>query len=80
LWRTVEQDRKKGWRLIGLLGPAVLLGSVLRLLSIDDLFARLGRKLGLTITAVRLSNPLAGIDVDKPADHALVEAILKGEA
>ena len=80
LWRTVEQDRKKGWRLIGLLGPAVLLGSVLRLLSIDDLFARLGHKLGLTITAVRLSNPLAGIDVDKPADHALVEAILKGEA
>jgi hypothetical protein len=53
---------------------------VLRLLSIDDLFARLGHKLGLTITAVRLSNPLAGIDVDKPADHALVEAILKGEA
>jgi len=80
LWRTVEQDRKKGWRLIGLLGPAALLGSVLRLLSIDDLFARLGHKLGLTITAVRLSNPLAGIDVDKPADHALVEAILKGEA
>ena len=80
LWRTVEQDRKKGWRLIGLLGPAVLLGSVLRLLSIDDLFARLGHKLGLTITAVRLSNPLAGIDVDKPTDHALVEAILKGEA
>jgi GTP:adenosylcobinamide-phosphate guanylyltransferase len=80
LWRSVEQDRKKGWRLVAQLGPAILLGTVLRLLDIDDVLARLGRRLGLTINAVRLSNPLAGIDVDKPADHALVEAILKGEA
>jgi len=58
----------------------VLVGTVLRLLSIDNVLARVGRKLGLTIKAVRLSNPLAGVDVDKPADHALVEAILKGEA
>jgi GTP:adenosylcobinamide-phosphate guanylyltransferase len=80
LWRSVEQDRKKGWRLVAQLGPAVLLGTVLHLLSIDDVFARLGRKLGLTIAAVQLSNPLAGIDVDKPADHKLVESILRGDA
>ena len=80
MWRGVEQDRKKGWRLVGLLGPAVLLGSGLRLLSLDQVLVRLGRKLGLAIKAVRLSNPLAGIDVDKPADHELVEAILRGEA
>jgi hypothetical protein len=29
---------------------------------------------------VRLSNPLAGVDVDKPEDHALVEAILEGRS
>jgi hypothetical protein len=29
---------------------------------------------------VRLSNPLAGVDVDKAEDHALAEAILKGQA
>jgi hypothetical protein len=29
---------------------------------------------------VRLANPLAGVDVDKPADHDLVEAILAGKA
>ena len=80
LWRTVEQDRKKGWKLIALLGPAALLGTALRLLTIDDVLSRLGRKRGLRIRAVRLSNPLAGVDVDKPEDHALAEAILAGRA
>ena len=28
----------------------------------------------------RLTNPLAGVDVDKPADHMLVEAIIAGRA
>ena len=80
LWRSVEQDRKKGWRLIGLLGPLLLAGTALRLLSIDRVLFRAGRKLGLKVKAVKLSNPLAGVDVDKPADHSLVEAILRGRA
>jgi GTP:adenosylcobinamide-phosphate guanylyltransferase len=80
LWRSVEQDRKKGWRIVSLLGPVVLIGTALHLLSIDDVLARLGRKIGLRVHAVRLSNPLAGVDVDKAEDHALAEAILKGEA
>lgn len=78
LWRSVEQDRKKGWRLIALLGPAILMGVVLRLLSIDQVLARVGRRLGMTMVAIRMSNPLAGVDVDKAEDHALVEAIVKG--
>ena len=80
LWRTVENDRKKGWRVISLLGPMVLVGTVLRLLAIDSVLAMIGRKLGLSIRAVRLSNPLAGVDVDKAADHELAEAILAGRA
>jgi len=80
LWRSVEQDRKKGWRLVALLGPVVLLGAALRLLTIDAVLARLGDKLGLKVAAVRLSNPLAGVDVDKPEDHALAEAIIAGRA
>ena len=80
LWRSVEQDRKKGWQLVKVAGPMLLAGALLRLLSIDDVLARVGRKLGLTIRAVQLSNPVAGVDVDKPADHTLVEAILAGKA
>ena len=36
------------------------------------------KKLGLDVTAVRLSNPVAGVDVDKAEDHALAEWILAG--
>lgn len=79
-WRSVEQDRKKAWRVIALLGPAVLVLAGLRLISRDEVLSRLGVRLGLTIRAVQLSNPLAGVDVDKPADHTLVEAILAGQA
>jgi GTP:adenosylcobinamide-phosphate guanylyltransferase len=80
LWRSVEQDRKKGWRMIAALGPAVLVGAVLRLRTLDQTLASVGKRLGLTIRKVELSNPLAAVDVDKPADHALVTAILEGRA
>jgi hypothetical protein len=79
LWRSVEQDRKKGWRIVSLLGPLVLVGTLLRLLSLEDVLGRLGGRIGLTVKPVVLSNPLAGVDVDKPEDHALVEAIVAGK-
>ena len=80
VWQSVEQDRKKAWRVISLLGPGILIAAVLRLISIDEVLSGLGRRLGLKLKAVRLSNPLAGVDVDKPSDHTLVEAILAGKA
>ena len=80
LWRSVEQDRKKGWRVIALVGPLVLLGALLRLLSIDNVLSRLGRKFGVAIKSVQLSDPVAGVDVDKPVDHTLAEEILAGRA
>ncbi|MDQ3143409.1 MAG: NTP transferase domain-containing protein [Pseudomonadota bacterium] len=80
LWRSVEQDRKKGWRLVAALGPALLLGAVLRLRTLDQTIAVIGRRLGLDIRKVELSNPLAAVDVDKPVDHALVSLILEGRA
>jgi GTP:adenosylcobinamide-phosphate guanylyltransferase len=80
LWRSVEQNRKKGWRMIAALGPAALLGAVLRLRTLDQTLESVGRRLGLTIRKVELANPLAAVDVDKPADHELVTAILEGRA
>lgn len=79
LWREVEQDRKKGWRLLAALGPAGLLG-LLRLRSLHQTIASIGRRLDLDLRAIEMRNPLAAVDVDKPADHALVEAILAGRA
>lgn len=76
LWAGVEQNRKSGWRLIGALAPLTLLGAVLRVVSLDTAVARLGRRLGLDARAVALPFAEAAIDVDKPADHVLAEAIL----
>lgn len=80
LWRSVEQDRKKAWRVIALLGPVWLGMAAMRLAGLDDLVARLSVRLGLKVRIVRLTNPLAGVDVDSVADHALAEAILAGRA
>ena len=80
LWRSVEKDRKKAWRIISLLGPTTLMLAALRLISLDEILASLSGRLGLSVNAVRLSNPLAGVDVDKAEDHALAESILRGEA
>lgn len=77
-WSAVEQDRKKGWRLLFALGPSILLGALFKLRTIEETAAAIGGKLGISIRIVQLSDPMAAIDVDKPADLALVEAILAG--
>lgn len=77
LWAGVERDRKSGWRLIAKLGPELLVGAALRLLSLDGAVTRLGRRLGLEARAVALPQAEACIDVDKPDDHRLAEAILR---
>ena len=79
-WARVERDRKSGWRLIGQLGPLLLVGAALRLLTLDRAVARLGFKLGLKARAVALPFAEAAIDVDKPSDHQLAEQILKARA
>jgi GTP:adenosylcobinamide-phosphate guanylyltransferase len=80
LWRSVEQDRKKGWRVLGALGPAVVIGAALRLLTLDDVLTRIGKRLGLSIAKVEMADPIAAVDVDKQADLALANALIEGRA
>jgi hypothetical protein len=47
---------------------------------LDQTLVSIGKRLELDIRKVELSDPLAAVDVDKPADHALVSAILEGRA
>lgn len=75
-WSSIEQDRKKGLRIIGAFGPLLLLASVLRLITIHDGVARAGRRLGVTARVVPMAAAEACIDADKPADIALIEQIL----
>lgn len=80
LWRGIEQQRKRARAVIGAFGPAIMLGVALRLLSLRRALSLAGRRLGLTAAAVDLPMAEACIDVDKPGDLALVEAILARRA
>ncbi|MEO8619404.1 MAG: NTP transferase domain-containing protein [Sphingomicrobium sp.] len=75
LWREVEQDRKKGWKLLAALGLPGLLG-ILRLRTLAEVLATMGDKFGLSIRAVEMDDPIAAVDIDKPADLELAERIL----
>ena len=62
------------------LGLPGFVGAVLRLRTLEQTLNAVGTKVGLTVRAVELSDPLAAVDVDKPQDHELVAAILEGRA
>lgn len=79
-WRAVEQDRKKGWRVLLQMGLPLFLGAVLRVRDLHATARGLSRSLGITIKGVVLSDPTAAIDVDKAADYTLVNEILAGRA
>ncbi|WP_395622897.1 NTP transferase domain-containing protein [Sphingomonas daechungensis] len=80
LWGSNEQNRKKAIRMLLTLGVFGFLGALFRLRTLQQTLDGVGRKLGLHVQAVELSDPLAAVDVDKPADHELVTAILEGRA
>jgi len=76
IWRDVEQDRKKGWRVISAFGPGMLISALLRLVTFPAAIARLGKRHGIDAMLVPMPQAEACIDVDKTEDLALAEAIL----
>ena len=76
LWAGVEQDRKKGWKLVAAFGPWLLLRAVTRSITLRAGLAAAGRRLGLAAVPVVLDQAEAAIDVDKPSDHRLAESLL----
>ena len=76
LWARVEKDRKKAVRLLFYFGPLLALRAITRTISLDTAVAKVARRVDLSVKPVRLSVAEAAIDVDKPADLALVERIL----
>lgn len=75
-WRELEQDRKKGRKLIGAFGPGLLLATALRLIDIHAFADRVAARFGLTGRAVPIEAAEACIDADKPSDLPVIEAIL----
>lgn len=68
LWQAVERDRKRPWRIVGRLGPALLLRYLLGRLSLAEAVATLGRRAGVTAMVIEATDGLAAVDVDKPDD------------
>ena len=75
-WAEVEQDRKKGWKILTIFGPWLLFLALTRMLSIDQLASRVGKKLGLNIKIVPMAQAEACIDVDKDSDLVMAEKIM----
>lgn len=76
LWKAVERDRKRPWRIVGRLGPGLLLRYLLGRLSLAEAIAALGRRAGVVAAVVECPNGLAAVDVDKPSDLDFVHAHL----
>lgn len=75
LWRRVESERKRPWRMAWILGPRMLLRFVTRRLSLHGAARRLGDLAGVRAAIVETPYGLASVDVDKPADLDLVREI-----
>lgn len=79
LWRRVEAERKRPWRMAQILGPGVLLRYAAGRLSLAAAAAHLGRLAGVNAAVVQTPYGRAAIDVDKPADLDLVRQLVGGE-
>lgn len=73
----MESDRKSLFRLARRFGFWLPLCAALRDLRMRDAIVRAGLRIGLFARPVVLPYAEAGIDVDKPSDHALAEGILR---
>lgn len=76
-WRGLDQHRKQPWRIAWAIGLWTLWLYRRRALDLAGILDRLGRRAGTRLAAITLTDPHAGIDVDSPADLALVHAILR---
>jgi CTP:molybdopterin cytidylyltransferase MocA len=74
-WKQVEADRKRPWRIARRLGIGTLWSYWRGKLALTEAIARLGGTLGVTAALVPASDGRAAIDVDKPADLALVRRL-----
>ena len=78
LWRAIEADRKRPWRIIRKLGPLTLVRYLAGRLTLAEALQRLSRLCGADVAAVPSRFGLAAVDVDKPADLDLVRALTGG--
>ena len=77
-WKQAQHLRKEPLKLARKLGWQVLFKYMFKRLSLSGAFDYASRILDIKASAVIIPIPEAAIDVDKPSDIVLVEAILSG--
>lgn len=75
-WQNLEQMRKRPLKIIGAFGPLAIARFILGGFDHDSAFRAASKRLGLTARPVLMPFAEAAVDVDKPADKELAEAIL----
>lgn len=76
LWRLVEADRKRPWRIVRRFGVGMLVRYLLGRLTLARAVARLGELAEVRAAAVASRHGLAAVDVDKPADLDAVRRLV----
>jgi GTP:adenosylcobinamide-phosphate guanylyltransferase len=79
-WQAMDQNRKRPWRLIAAFGIVPLLRYGLGRIDLETAFRLGSRRLGLDARPILMPFAEAAIDVDKPDDKELCEAILLARA
>lgn len=74
-WTKMDADRTDPAAMIGNLGFGSLLLWSLGLLTLDGAARRLSKRVGARLAVVEMLTPEAAIDIDKPEDLQLAEAI-----
>jgi CTP:molybdopterin cytidylyltransferase MocA len=77
LWRRVERDRKRPWRMLRIVGWGAVVRYLLGRMTLAEGLALVSRRLGLRIGAVILPFPEAAVDVDSVGDWTLAQAVAR---
>lgn len=75
-WRSIEQDRKSGRKIVSAFGPLLTLAALFRLLSMPRGLELAGKRFGVQARMVPMPQAEACIDADKPEDIVLIERIM----
>lgn len=79
-WQRLDRHRKDPAAMVGTLGWGPLMLWMVGLLSLDGAARRLSKRVGARMAVVTMASAEAAIDVDKPDDLTLAEAILAKRA
>lgn len=76
-WRRLETQRKRPWRMAMTIGPGALVRYLSGRLTLDTAADAIAASAGCRGSVVRLRDPFAAHDVDKPADLTFVRQVLE---